>query len=645
MESDTTVKHGRRSTSHLLIPSQTKSLRSQNERSHVDTNRVNLADNPTSTSILDSSLKTNTLYNATIDIRTSQVTSSRLRNIYSAVIAAYDTCILFMHHSRDYKEMRTGLMIELYRIYLWRCLVLAEDETEQGSSLTYDSGLWVLFECILTKMLKAFSDYDHTRESYEAYNSITRREGLSDISRFASLQSVEHNHEGSELLKSMSIFTKLPPKHSLVKLLKTVKISLLEKKQIERLLQTLCYWNNHLDGLTSTLERESSRRRLRAHFSTENIAELRNLKAAAAFLKHQDIERMANARSIIEQERHPFHPFQLQSPDDMPSTPPPEYRLKADELEWQEASYQTDQRRAIAIIRGESVIVDWQYCLDNSWGRKHPAEFRRRTQNLATILNTGLRPLNLSVLHWVGLLEKDSNITGYAFRLPPGADPGQMPVTLHHLLCNVKTAEDIPDLGERFQLAKALVSTVFEIHNLGGSHKNIQPKNILFWPKPNSKAKVDISKPYLVGFNILRPNQPGESSEKPLSPSGDDLYRHPLYKYAEPYSFRQSFDMYSLGVVLYEIGVWRCVTVASQAAPGLSRSSLAPSNSGSQDIDTLVKNGSISDLDRLMGKKYRDAVMACLKREFDDIWGKQEGKTYLDQVQSKIIDAIGVCSA
>ena len=40
-------------------------------------------------------------------------------------------------------------------------------------------------------------------------------------------------------------------------------------------------------------------------------------------------------------------------------------------------------------------------------------------------------------------------------------------MTLHQLLTRHKQGSDIPDLGERFELAKALASTVFEIHNIG----------------------------------------------------------------------------------------------------------------------------------------------------------------------------------
>ena len=112
------------------------------------------------------------------------------------------------------------------------------------------------------------------------------------------------------------------------------------------------------------------------------------------------------------------------------------------------------------------------------------------------------------------------------------------------------------DLGERFELVKTLVTTVFNIHNIGWVHKNIQSKNILFWPK-QGRDELDLSRPYLMGFDISRPNQPGEVSEKPMSYFEDDLYRHPQYKGMFARSFQPSFDLYSLGIILYEVGMWR----------------------------------------------------------------------------------------
>ncbi len=439
-----------------------------------------------------------------------------------------------------------------------------------------------------------------------------------------------------------------------MRLPKTLKFVLREKKRMEQLIQQLCYWNDSLDKMTSRLDQESARRRLRAHFSTSNTSELRNLEAAAAFLKHQDIQRMARARTIVEQGdiSEPLDRSMSQSPETLPSTPPPQYRLEMNDLEWRDIPFRTDRPRAMAIFKGESVIVDWRSCHDDSWRREHPEAFRQRTENLTRILNTDLKPLNLSILHCVGYLDKSSNVTGYAFRLPPEAEASQMPCTLHQLLANVRKPDDVPDLGERFQLAKALVSTLFEIHNMGWLHKNVQPKNILFWPRKGTKNEFDISKPYLMGFDIARPNQPGEFSEKPPARPEDDLYRHPSYKGAKPHSFQPSFDMYSLGVVLYEIGVWRRVSAASQTAPRESgRPPLPTYSSDPQYIDTLVRTGSVSEMKRFTGARYRDAVMACLKRDFDVVWEKHDGdrqkqlQTYLDQVQIKIVDAIAHCSA
>ena len=681
MEYDITVEHGHRSTSRLLIPSsQTKLSESQSQKSHLNTTGGILSQNPTSTSILGFNIKTNTLRDTMGVNGSSQATSSSLRQLYTAVTAAYDTCIEVVDSRSDYQELRMGLMIERYRLDLWRRYVLADDETEQGNLPTYDIGWWALFESLLLKMLETFAEHHHTMERHREQNSIPKQEGLAAVPRYGPPQAVDNSRERPDLLESMSIFTRWPLEIGVMISERTFEFGLLEMKSIQRLLQTLCYCNNSLDGLTSTLERESARRRLRAHFSTSNTAELQTLEAAAAFLRHQDIECMANARTVIEEDEYggPLGPSQLQasenlssSPrpvyqlkvDNLPSYPPPEYRLSVDELEWQESPYatdrmdRTDRTRAMATLRGESVIVDWQYCEDDSWRRLHRAAFRRRTQNVATILNTGLRPLNLSVLHCVGYLERDSKTTGYAFRLPPGVEPGQRPVSLHHLLYDVNKPNEIPDLGERFQLAKALVSTVFEIHNLGWLHKNIQPKNILFWPKPDSKGKIDIGKPYLMGFDISRPNQPGEFTEKPLACHGDDLYRHPLYRSAERHAFQPSFDIYSLGIVLYEIGFWRHIAAPSHVASGRSRWSRASPNFSSQltvdleYIDNLVKNSAVNGLERYMGRKYRDVVLACFQSEFDDIWEKQEEdrekrlRDYLDYVQSKIVDAIGVCSA
>lgn len=369
---------------------------------------------------------------------------------------------------------------------------------------------------------------------------------------------------------------------------------------------------------------------------------------------------MASTKSLIERGYEQENLFrELASSPEPPVKSLSNYLLEYEDFNWQGIPYRTEQKRAIATYKRKSVIVDWRSCRDDAWRRKHPEAFRMRTENLAKILNQDLKSFNLSVLHCVGYLDQSANVTGYAFRLPEGTPASQRPLALYEILVKARKPQDIPDLGERFRLAKALVSTLFEIHNLGWMHKSISPRNILFWPKPGTDDQWDFTKPYLVGFDIARLNRPDEMSEKPLSDVEDDLYRHPDYKGDNAKSFIPSYDMYSMGIVLFEIGMWR--TVASQSRHSYSSrpstTQRPPFASNPSDpshpcfIDTVVMGGSVMDLKRFMGIKYRDAVKACLNKQLDALCEGSDGympdqmAVYLEAVQDQILDPIATCNA
>ena len=475
----------------------------------------------------------------------------------------------------------------------------------------------------------------------------------------------------------MQISVKQPPRRSVLGLARTIKFVLRDKKKMETLVKELCYWNDSLDKMTSRLEQESMRRRLRVRFSTGNVDDLQQLQAAAALLQHQDLEKMASARTVIERGYSTETPSQPPDSPIVPSgaiTPNTEsdFRLEMNQLDWHGLPFMTDQSRAMATYKGEGIIVDWRLCRDDTWRRQNPKAFRQRTENLTRVLNSDLKALDVAVLHCIGYLDQSSTVTGYAFRVPPEANPRQKPITLHQLLTNVTKTSDVPDLGDRFELAKVLVTTVFEILNIGWLHKNIrkssiqrilrkdmplttlEPKNVLFWPKKGTKDRWDLSKPYLVGFDISRPNQPGEMSEKPLSDPDDDIYRHPDYRTHNSRSFLPSFDMYSLGIILFEIGMWRTVGYqGTRRTVNSSRPSLETHKSDPNFIEKVVMDGPVMDLKRHMGARYRDAVLACLSQEFDAIWDQERVfesvearlQSFQTEVQSRVVDAIAVCCA
>ncbi|KAI4248474.1 MAG: hypothetical protein L6R40_001035 [Gallowayella cf. fulva] len=561
---------------------------------------------------------------------------SAVLQTYAAVTSAYDVYLSVKDFPSTYRELRTAFMVERYRLEQWGEKMLSDVQQRRVEQGEHNIALWKLFHAVFDAMWTAFQESNKTLDNYGNIAGVPKGENMSDL----------------ELLESMQLSIQSPPKRSVVGLARTIKFVVRDKKKMQQLVKELCHWNDSLDKMMSRLEQESARRRLRVRFSTGNVDHLQQLQAAAALLQHRDLEEMASARTVIETgyaRENNLAPLVHGAPATSDATAI-DFRLEMNQLEWQGLPFMTDQTRALATYRGESIIVDWRLCRDDTWRRQNPKAFRQRTENLTKVLNSDLKALNVGVLHCIGYLDQTTTVTGYAFKAPPDTLPGQKPITLHQLLSNVTKPSEVPDLGDRFELAKALVSTVFEILNLGWLHKNVQPKNVLFWPKPGT-TELNFSKPYLVGFDISRPNQPGEVSEKPLADPDDDIYRHPLYRAHGSHSFLPSFDLYSLGIMLFEIGIWR--NVGYQGQRRSSRPNLETHNSDPQFIEKVVMSGPVMDLKRHMGAKYRDAVMVCLSHELDSLWDQkkefesQEARLQCFQmeVQARVVDAIAVCSA
>ena len=233
----------------------------------------------------------------------------------------------------------------------------------------------------------------------------------------------------------MQLSVNSPPKRSVIGLAKTFKFVVRDKKKMQQLVKDLCNWNDSLNHLISGLEQASARRRLRVQFSTGNVDQLQQLQAAAALLQHRDLEEMASARTVIEKGYWKEEPLISQSrgaPAQSNATiTATDFRLEMNQLDWQGLPFMTDQTRALATYKGESIIVDWRLCRDDTWRRENPKAFRQRTENLTQVLNSDLKALNVGVLHCVGYLDQSSTVTGYAFRAPADTSPGQKPTNLH----------------------------------------------------------------------------------------------------------------------------------------------------------------------------------------------------------------------
>ncbi|PWW80905.1 hypothetical protein C7212DRAFT_289976 [Tuber magnatum] len=197
----------------------------------------------------------------------------------------------------------------------------------------------------------------------------------------------------------------------------------------------------------------------------------------------------------------------------------------------------------------------------------------------------------------------------FILEIPHGL--GGTPDCLRSIL-HRSTQEPHP-LEERFHLAKQIAKAVIFVHNLNFVHKKIRPEAILVFPNPGKILGI----PFLIGFQMFR------SADWVTYRAGDEswsenLYRHPNRQGSYPdIVYRMQHDIYSLGVVLLEIGMWTPF-VGETGEPGLALSQIVPilQDSDQRKKATRVKKVLIAmaqnHLPPKVGTKYADIVVSCL---------------------------------
>ncbi|ORY12023.1 prion-inhibition and propagation-domain-containing protein [Clohesyomyces aquaticus] len=162
-------------------------------------------------------------------------------------------------------------------------------------------------------------------------------------------------------------------------------------------------------------------------------------------------------------------------------------------------------------------------------------------------------------------------------------------------------------IGTRFRLAQNLASGILLLHSSKWLHKNICSQNVLFFhPKRVSHpaSTEHVASGYLTGFSYSRPDSPNQVSlERPQTKGSFDFYRHPDYEKGHS----RLNDIYSLGVVLFEIGHWKSIrTVYDQMKLSYTKEAEIKS--------FLVDN--CTALAARMGEIYASVVKRCLTSDF-----------------------------
>jgi hypothetical protein len=216
-----------------------------------------------------------------------------------------------------------------------------------------------------------------------------------------------------------------------------------------------------------------------------------------------------------------------------------------------------------AIYHDSHVWVEWKEYTKVAIGSSESEvvegpnpEVEKRVQALAALLMHAQRPAEFSVPTCLGIFKDTAqNRWGFVYDLPLSGT--HQPLSLLHLLSDTKRRP--LSIKSRVHIAQSLSVSLLYLHAVGWLHRGLRSASIVFLPEKDGK---NVSQPYISGFEFARQDQHGlTATTLPQDPTWS-VYCHPDYHAAsrpgtkEP-KFRKSYDMYSLGIVLLEIALWK----------------------------------------------------------------------------------------
>jgi hypothetical protein len=225
-------------------------------------------------------------------------------------------------------------------------------------------------------------------------------------------------------------------------------------------------------------------------------------------------------------------------------------------------------------------------------------------------------PLTIFTLQCIGYIDQPGQYqTLFLHQIPPSEDLQNKLtiVTLHDWISlggdQAQQPLPKPPLENRFFLAYALSLTVFNIHGSGWVHKNIWSRGVAIFPSKTTHHQI----PYLNGWGLARPTLGGTD----LAADGDietNFYRHPVRQGYPETPFTIQHDLYALGVMLLEIGLWRTVSTVfkKQIRKAKVENRLPPP----EKIREALVEKARSEVPCEMGRSYTRAIERCLMGDF-----------------------------
>jgi serine/threonine protein kinase len=309
-----------------------------------------------------------------------------------------------------------------------------------------------------------------------------------------------------------------------------------------------------------------------------------------------------------------------------------------------------DRSRIMGHYDGEEgrvrVLIEWKE-YDNRWQGKPGSEIFEAMDALVNLLDPNETPregvTRDRVLGCVGYIHDQSQHRfGFIYKLGQlqqldGSKSFSL-YSLNNVIRITNPSEDDtltpPDLGTIFGLAKELAFCLYALHSAGWYHKNLSSHSILVFSSSPEELHRQIATAVLGGFNDSRPDASGIT----LGPK-DELkhYYHPLYQTGT--DFRRSFDYYSFGLVLLELGSWFPISQLREDHEEIK---------DAEQFRMKLIQSYVPQLGFKVGARYRDAVQFCLDvEEQTRALGAdpQNAQEVQELFRGKVVEPLSLCFA
>lgn len=262
------------------------------------------------------------------------------------------------------------------------------------------------------------------------------------------------------------------------------------------------------------------------------------------------------------------------------------------------------------------VLIEWYQYPPPKAGLDTWILSEERIARLSYLLREQSRPATLHTLNSLGYVDnKTGKCFGLILEIPDWASNTHEPVTLHDLLSRLVyglPCRALPSLQTKYELAATLASTLYTFMLTRWHHKRFHSSSIFFlrrWDADPKYAFPDLTKPYIGGFAVSRPDAPNEDTFPGMTASETELYLHPTLRgdgpSATPPRFDTSFEIYSFGILLAEIGFWNVL-------PKIALAGLKDKNVQPTKLRQLLIDKCTSDLGCWMGERYQHVALKCL---------------------------------